>query len=158
MSKSKYKYTYDYTALYPGVEINGKVLKALKQSDRKIKYYEYDLKYEPFVVDEETGALTFHPSREDSLDRLLEMDKQFRDESALPEELVIEALYIQVLRRCISLLDEEERALIHALFYEGLTELAYGNNIGLAQKNINKYKQRILGKMRKILEISIEGV
>ena len=90
---SRKKHCINYAVLYPGVEITDEVLAALKESDRKMKYAEYDLKCERFIMDEEKGAAFFLPSREDSLERLMEENRQFRNDSALPEEVVIEALY-----------------------------------------------------------------
>ena len=37
------KYHPDYRALYPGVDISDEVIKALRESDRKIEYMEYEL-------------------------------------------------------------------------------------------------------------------
>lgn len=148
---SKYKYYPDYDALYPGVEIMPKVMEALRESDRKMKYIEYDLKCEGFVLNVENGFATFLSSREDSLDRLQEADKQFRDEAALPEDVVVDSLYIEELHRCIARLDTDERVLIKALFFNGLTEREYAQCLGLCQKTINNQKHNILYKLANFL-------
>lgn len=150
------KYRPDYAALYPDVKISGDVLDALKTSDYKIEYMEHDLKRERFVVDEELCAAIFLPSREDSLERLLDADMQFRDESASPEELVIETLYIQELccelHRCLALLDSDEQALIHALFYDGLTEREYAKEIHRSKTAIHARKVNALDKLKYFLD------
>lgn len=146
---SKHKYYPDYAALYPGVEISPKVLKALRQSDRKMKYLEYDLKCEQFIA--EGDAVCFLPSREDSLERLLENGARFRGDAPSAEELLTEAAYIQELYSSLDSLDADERALIDALFFEGRTEREYGITIGLSQTGVSWRKRAILDKLKNFL-------
>ena len=45
-------------------------------------------------------------------------------------------------------LTDEERSLIDALFFVGMTEREYAARIGIAQKNVNARKQRVLEKLK----------
>jgi len=145
------KYYPNYEKLYPGVEITPEVLAVLRQSDRKMKYMEYDLKVETPIKDENGDVVGLLPSREDSYERLLEMEKQFSG-VCTPEELYEEKEEVEELYRCLDLLDADERALIDARFFDGITEREYGKRIGLSQKGVNKRKDKILAKLRALLE------
>jgi RNA polymerase sigma factor (sigma-70 family) len=147
MKKSKRRFRPDYAALYPGVEISDEVMAVLKQSDRKMEYMERDLKRDR-VVKTPDGKIIRLPEREDSLDRLTDADWEFPDEAPSPEEVILASAEIEELRRCLSLLNEDERELIEAIFYGGVTEREYGARIGLSQKNVNKRKRQILGKIK----------
>lgn len=80
-------------------------------------------------------------------------------EELLPAEvsdiaaLVAESLMLDKLRECLRLLSDDEMELIHALFYEELTEREYAWRKGVYHNAIHKRKARILAKLKKLLEI-----
>ena len=53
-----------------------------------------------------------------------------------------------MLEQALVSLTDDERDLIGALFFDGLTEREYAAKIGIAQKNVNARKQRVLGKLK----------
>lgn len=57
---------------------------------------------------------------------------------------------IDALRKAISVLPDADKALIRALFYDGLTEREYAKVTGLPQKTINNRKLAIIRKLRKL--------
>ncbi len=63
----------------------------------------------------------------------------------------IKLMMIKQLHICIEQLTEDERELISALFFYGMTEREYADLIGQTQQNINNKKQRILSKLYKLL-------
>ena len=67
------------------------------------------------------------------------------------EDDAIKLMMIKQLHICIEQLTENERELISALFFYGMTEREYADLIGQTQQNINKKKQRILSKLYKLL-------
>lgn len=145
----KRKYRPNYTALYPGVNICDDVLSVLKKSDRKMEYQEYDLKVERPVKDADGIVIALLPAREDSLERLIEADVQFASDDYPLAELIESREEVSELYRCLDLLNIDERTLIDALFFEGLTEREYGVQIGISQKNVNKHKHQALAKIKK---------
>jgi RNA polymerase sigma factor (sigma-70 family) len=149
MSK-KIKFRPDYSALYPDLDIPADVLAFLKKSDRQMEYQERDLKRDR-VGRAADGTKIRLPEREDSLERLLECDWQFPDVAPSPEETMLAQEELDALRCGVASLDENERALVQALFYDGLTEREYAAVVGISQKNVNKKKQRILAKLKKYL-------
>lgn len=54
------------------VEVTDEVYRAYMQGDRKMRYFENDLKTERFVLGKEGQVVQIIPSREDSLDRLVD--------------------------------------------------------------------------------------
>lgn len=147
------QYHPNYEKLYPGVELTPELLDFLDKSDRKIEYAEVDLKVERFVQDQKRKVAVFFPSREDSYDRLLEEDRQFTQDELSPEAAVLHADELRRLRLCMALLSDNEQELIQALYFEGSSESALSARMGISQQLINYRKQKILGKLKKLLEI-----
>ena len=147
------KYHPDYSKLYPGIESRPEILAVLKQSDRKMKYIEVDLKTERPVYSKKAGRIIFRPSREDSFERLCEdVHIQFAsDDSSLEEELAHKDM-LQRLRNAMGKLEHDEASLIHALFYEGLSERQLSKRTGIPQRTIHDRKRRILVKLHKLME------
>ena len=140
----------NYRKMYPAA--SEEVIAVLRQSERRLQYLEYDLKVERFVLDETKQVAFFIPSREDSLERLMDADAQFVDEETNVEEIAIKAVMIAKLKESLGLLSADELEMIHALFYQGLTEREFAKNVGIPQKTINDRKVRILRKLKKLLE------
>ena len=74
---------------------------------------------------------------------------EFADEIDVADDAV-KLIMLQRLRICMNNLTEEERELISALFFFGMTEREYGKIHGISQKNVNKKKRRILCKLYKL--------
>ena len=107
------------------VEVTDEVYRAYMQGDRKMRYFENDLKTERFVLGKEGQVVQIIPSREDSLDRLVDENaQQF----------------------------SEERALIQALFFEEKTERQYADELGVYRNAVHVRKMKVLKKLRSLLE------
>lgn len=76
--------------------------------------------------------------------------REFADVTDVEDD-AIKLMMIKQLHICIEQLTEDERELISALFFYGMTEREYADLIGQTQQNINKKKQRILSKLYKLL-------
>ena len=140
----------DYEKKYPTA--SKEVINVLKRSERKLRYLEYDLKVERFVLDETKQVAFFIPSREDSLERLIEAEEQFVDEETNVEEMAIKTVMVEQLKETMALLSADEVEMINALFYQGFSEREYARKVGIPQKTINDRKMRILHKLKKLLE------
>lgn len=145
------KYEPDYAALYPDTPIHPDVLKALKQSDRKMKYMEYDLKCERTMRDEAGAIIGILPGREDSYERLLEADKQFVGSAPSPEQVFFEREEIRELQEALAMLGEEDRELIIALYFDRRTEREYALTVGISQTGVSWRKRKILNKLKNFL-------
>lgn len=130
------------------VPVSEQVYRVYQHYERKEEYFSYDLKTEKFQKD----TATFLPSREDSYERLLEKDQQFAAPGKSVEQLAAEYLEAEQVRFCLSKLSKDEQELILQLFYQEKTEQEVGNMLHISQQSVNKRKQALLLKLRKIFE------
>ena len=97
-----------------------------------MKYMEVDLKSEQRRKNAENGAESYVPSKEDSLERLVYSAKcQFADDAEGVEDAVIKKDDLCRLRAALDQLSEEERALIHALFFDECSERELEEMMGM---------------------------
>ena len=135
------------------VEVTEEVYRAYMRGDRKIRYFENDLKTERFVLGKDGQVIQIIPSREDSLDRLVDENAQpFPDEQESVESVVLHKLEVDRLHTALSLLTPEERALIQALFFEERSESELAAALGISQPAVYKRKMKILKKLKLLLE------
>lgn len=138
----------DFRKLYP--EASKEVIAVLRATERKMQYQEYDLKTERTIIDHKTQTVRVIPSREDSYERLLELDVQFEGESQT-EESVIRNMQLEQLYKTLSLLSEDEQYLIKQLFFEERTECGLAEELKIYHNAVHKRKNRILKKLKNIL-------
>lgn len=140
----------DYKKMYP--EAGEEVIAVLRTTERKMQYQEYDLKTEQTIINQENQTITTIPSREDSLERLEDQEMQFVGETESVEETVLRRLQYEQLHKAISLLSDDERELIERLFFQGQTVREVAMGMGIYPNAVHKRKNRILGKLKKIIE------
>ena len=135
------------------VEVTDEVYAAYMRGDRKMRYFENDLKTERFVLGKEGQVVQIIPSREDSLDRLVDENaQQFSDEQESVESVVLHKLEVDRLHTALSLLTPEERALIQALFFDERKESELAMELGISQPAVYKRKMKILKKLKIFLK------
>ena len=135
------------------VEVTDEVYTAYMRGDRKMRYFEADLKSERPVYGSNGEIQQVLPSREDSLDRLMEENaRQFAAAAESVEDVVIRKLVVDKLHTALLQLPKEERALIYALFFDGKTESEVAKHLGVSRQAIQKRKNRILKKLKKFFE------
>lgn len=136
------------------VEVTDEVYMAYTQSDRKMRYFENDLKTERFVLGKEGQVVKVIPSREDSLDRLMDENaQQFPGDEESVENTVLHKLEVDKLHTALAMLTPEEQALIQALFFEERSESEMAVELGISQPAVHKRKVKILKKLKLFLEI-----
>ena len=122
------------------LEVTETVYKAFYKDKRRQKYLaerskaNQDFSYDMLTTDEFSGE-----------DILID-DRVDVAEQAIQNILLIE------LRQALLKLSEEERDLIAALYFKGMTEREISRITSIPQKTINDRKHRILQKLRKFLE------
>lgn len=135
------------------VEVSEAVYIAYTQGENKMRYFEHDLKVERVIHNTDGTTKKIIPSREDSLDRLLDDNSiQFADETADVENNALLKISTDKLYKALCLLSETERELIDALFFRGQTERKLAAYLGVSQPAIHKQKHRILQKLKFLLE------
>lgn len=128
------------------------IKKVINHYARKERYMEHDLKREVMVIDSENEKIFFCPSREDSFERLCDLNEQFVDESSSTESLVENKMMKEKLQKCLLLLSFAERSLIEALYYQEKTERELSKETGVHYSTIHSRKKKILEKLKKLLE------
>lgn len=135
------------------IEVTDEVYDAYMKGDRKMRYFESDLKAERFLLDKEGQIRQIIPSREDSLDRLMDDNaEQFADQQESVEDVVFRRFSIERLYDALKLLTEKERSLINALFFDDMTEREVARVLGISQPAVHKQKNKILKKLKVFLE------
>lgn len=135
------------------VEVTPDVYAVLIKTDRKMRYFENDIKVEKYILDESGDKVRIIPSRENSFERLQEeCAQQFACESESVENTVLRNLQHEQLRRAIDLLEPDEQELIDALYFQLLSQDAYASQIGLSQQAISKKRLKILKKLKFFLK------
>ena len=91
------------------------------------------------------------PSREDSYERLLEAEKQFAEEAENVEDVAVRAVMLEKLNEALRTLTDEETAIIHALFYQEISEVELAKQLGIPRTTLRSKKDKILKKLKKML-------
>ena len=141
------------------VEVSEAVYRAYAESGYKMEHMEHSVKNSRVLqgsdgkaVRDEIGNAVMLPEREVSLDKLVDTGWDFSSSEASPEDVVVERMLIMELRECLDLLNTDDRALIDALFFDGITEREYSKKIGVVQKTVNYRKNKVLGKLKNFLQ------
>lgn len=135
------------------IEVTEEVYAAYMKGDRKMRYFEKDLKTERFLLDESGQLRQVIPSREDSLDRLMEDNaEQFADQHESVEDQVFRKISLEQLYEALQRLTDTEQSLIYALFFEEQTERQVGEVLGITRQAVHKQKNRLLKKLKIFLE------
>ena len=71
----------------------------------------------------------------------------------LTEDIVMDKLLLEMLMEALGTIALDERELICNIYFCNKSEREFAESIGLSQKGINKKKHRILGKIRKIINL-----
>lgn len=135
------------------IEVTDAVYDAYMKGDRKIRYFENDLKTERVLMDTDGHIRQIIPSREDSLDRLIDDNaEQFTDHHESVEDMVLRKISAEKLYQALAELSEKEREMIVALFFEEKTERELAAVLGISQPAVHKQKNKILKKLKTFLE------
>lgn len=135
------------------IEVTDAVYDAYMKGDRKIRYFENDLKMERVLMDTDGHIRQIIPSREDSLDRLMDDNaEQFTDHHESVEDMVLRKISAEKLYQALEELSEKERELIVELFFEEKTERELAAVLGISQPAVHKQKNKILKKLKTFLE------
>ena len=134
------------------VEVDKELYLFFYRSRRRLNYYEHDIKTEVAIRDENGEITGYMPSKEDSLDRILESGADFCDDGESIEDLVIRKLMVEKLKQCLLLLEPDERRLIDARYFEGKTEMECAQMYDVNQSTISRRETKILAKLKSMMK------
>jgi RNA polymerase sigma factor (sigma-70 family) len=115
---------------------------------RHEKYLENDIKVGRTDIDYITGAITFVPSKEDSIDRLMEQGVDFADEKSV-EDIICDKAMLFILQEAMAELNDKEQELLKDLYYKNLTVRQAAEKENVSHVAIIKRHKKILEKLQK---------
>ena len=131
------------------VEVSEEIYKYLVKFHRRIRYVEEDLKRNTYIIDSVNEKVTVIPKREQSLDRLTELGKDFSDsDSDFQDGTILKIMLDEALAK----LSDEERHLITQLFYFSRSEKDMAAELNVTRRTIYNRKRGILRKLRRLIE------
>lgn len=73
------------------------------------------------------------------------------DNTPLVDEQVVEKLDIEAMLFCLGKLEEADRKLLSAIYFDGKSERQLSRDTGVPQKTINNRKRQAINKLKKLL-------
>ena len=138
------------------VEVTEQVYLVYHRSKRRDRYYECDIKIERAVRDEFGDIIGYIHSKEYSLEKLISLGTDFVSEQDSPEDIAINALMLSALGSALDKLTYDDFTFINALFLsndgKGMSEREYAKIYNVPRRTVAYQKNKILGKLRKIIE------
>lgn len=131
------------------VPVSDEIYKEYYRMKRRERYWEQDIKVGRSIMDPDTGVfLGYKPSKEDSIQRLLDDGQVFVDEEIL-EDVVVDNAMLMILQEAMKQLNRQEQELIYDLFYKEMTVREVAKKEHVSHVAIMKRKNKILNKLRK---------
>ncbi|MGV2939600.1 hypothetical protein AB5I83_08420 [Mesobacillus sp. LC4] len=96
------------------VAVSEEIYKEYYRMDRRQRYLEQDIKVGRIAVDHEAETVDFIPSKEDSINRLIELGSDFEDDQMI-EDILCDKATMLILQEAMDDLNEKEQELIKAL-------------------------------------------
>ncbi len=118
---------------------------------RRERYLEEDIKVGRIEVDPEAETFDFIPSKEDSINRLMEQGADFEGDQ-LVEDIICDKATLLILQEAVAELEREERELIEALYYKNLTLREVASEENISQVAVFKRHKKVLSKLKKIFQ------
>lgn len=124
------------------IEVEKDVYEAYYKMSRRERYME--------ERDESNGVVSYHAIEANGIDGeagLRDLSVDSMETIALAKELR------EQLHRCISALPKAERELIHAIYFDGMTEAEYAQKANLSQSGVSRKQKKTLSKLKKLMNI-----
>ena len=131
------------------VPVSEEIYQEYYKMRRRERYMEEDIKVGRIDIDPETGAPIFIPSKEDSIERLMELGADFVDEQESIEDILCDQDTLLILREAMTELNREEQELINNLYYKNLPVRGIAEQEDISHPIIVKRHKKVLDKLRK---------
>lgn len=118
---------------------------------RRERYLESDVKLGRIDVDMEKEEVSFVPSKEDSIQRLMDIGQDFNTEDSV-EGIIEHKAMLLILQEAMEVLNEQEKQLIDYLFYQELTTREAGKKINASHVTVLKRRNAIIKKLKKFFK------
>ena len=81
----------------------------------------------------------------------MDAKKQFAEDAEGTEDAAIRAVMTEKLTVAIHTLTDEEKAIVHALFYQEVSEVELAKRMGMPRTTLRARKDKILAKLKRLL-------
>ncbi len=131
------------------VPVSEEIYKEYYKMERRQRYLEEDIKVGSSIVDPKTGAVIgYKPSKEDSIERLMEKGSDFSEEQ-LVEDIVVDKAMLLILQEAMKELDRKDKELIDDLYRKKMTVRDAAKKRDTSHVTVMKNRDKILNKLRK---------
>lgn len=130
------------------VAVSEEIYREYYRMERRQRYLEKDIKVGRIEIDTENGVPIFIPSKEDSIERLMELGADFADD-AMIENIVCNNEIFLILQKAMAELNPEEQELIEALYYKNYTVRQFAREKNISHVAVVKKHKKLLDKLRK---------
>ena len=130
------------------VPVTDEIYREYYKMKRRERYLEQDIKVGRIDINPETREPVFIPSKEDSIERLMDIGQDFAAEENL-EDIVADKAMLLILQEALKELDREDMALIENIYYKNLTVRKIAEETNVSHVTIVKKHKKVLDKLRK---------
>lgn len=128
------------------VPVSKELYKEYYKMDRRARYLEEDVKKGRINVDGD--KVTFIDSKEDSIQRLMELGADFASDQLI-EDIVADKAEMQILKKAMDELERDELELIEAIYFENQSTREIAKQVNISQPMVVKKHKNILKKLKK---------
>lgn len=128
--------------------VSEEIYKEYYKMKRRERYLEEDIKVGRIAVDPEAETVDFIPSKEDSINRLIELGADFEDDQII-EDILCDKATMLILQEAMTELNEKEQELINDLYYKDLTVREVAKEENISHVAVVKRHKKVLDKLKK---------
>lgn len=128
--------------------VSEEIYKEYYKMKRRERYMEQDIKVGRITVHPEEETVDFIPSKEDSINRLIELGVDFEDDQMI-EDILCDKATLLILQEAMAELNEKEQALIQDLYYKDLTVREVAKEENISHVAVVKRRKKVLDKLKK---------
>ena len=130
------------------VSVSEEIYKEYYKMKRRERYLEEDIKVGRIAVDSEEETVEYIPSKEDSINRLMDLGGDFEDAQMI-EDILCDKATLLILQEAMAELNEKEQELIKALYYKDLTVREVAKEENISHVAVIKRRNKVLDKLKK---------
>lgn len=128
--------------------VSKEIYKEYYKMKRRERYLEQDIKVGRIAVDSEAETVDFIPSKEDSINRLMDLGGDFEDDQMI-EDILCEKATLLILQEAMAELNEKEQELIQDLYYKEQTVREVAKEENVSHVAVVKRHKKVLDKLKK---------
>ncbi len=131
------------------VPVSEEIYREYHRMRRRERYMEEDVKVGRIDLGPKPEDYTFVPSKEDSLERLMEEGEDFAEKQQSIEDIICDKATLLILQEAMAELNREEQELIQALYHKNLTVREVARQENISHVAVVKRHKKVLDKLKK---------